>query len=144
MKKRIIIIGGGFTGTRCARKLEKKFSVTLIDCKPYFEFTPSVLRTILEPRHCKKIQRMHSDYLKMSDIIVGKVTGINDKAIYLENGHKINFDYLIISSGSSYASPIKDAGLIPTTRADKLANYHDDLEKAKNILIIGGGLVGGR
>jgi NADH dehydrogenase FAD-containing subunit len=34
-----------------AKALEGSFRVTLIDNKDYFEFTPSVLRTIVEPKH---------------------------------------------------------------------------------------------
>jgi hypothetical protein len=35
----------------CAQYLEDHFHVSIIDNKDYFEFTPSVLRTIVEPHH---------------------------------------------------------------------------------------------
>ncbi len=56
--KRVVIVGGGFAGAYVARNLEKKFDVVLIDTKDYFEFTPSILRTIINPDHAKKIQAM--------------------------------------------------------------------------------------
>ena len=40
VRKNVVIIGGGFAGTLCARELEHYFNVTLIDRKEYFEFTP--------------------------------------------------------------------------------------------------------
>ena len=55
VKKKLVIIGGGFAGSLVARNLEKEFNVTLIDTKPYFEFTPGILRTIVEPDHIKKV-----------------------------------------------------------------------------------------
>jgi len=141
--KKVVIIGGGFTGARCARKLEKKFNVTLIDSKPYFEYTPSILRTILEPKHEQKIQVLHEDYLKNALVINNEVEEISKKEVKLiGQKKKIPFDYLIIASGSSYNAPIKEEGLIPATRAKELAMYHDRLEKAEDVVIIGGGLVG--
>lgn len=47
----MVIVGGGFAGACVAQALEPDFRVTLIDNKDYFEFTPSVLRTIVEPNH---------------------------------------------------------------------------------------------
>jgi apoptosis-inducing factor 2 len=139
--KKIVIIGGGFTGAYCAKNLENDFDVTLIDHKDYFEYTPSVLRTIVEPNHINKIQAMHKDYLKKAKIINAEVTEISKQNVTIKN-KKIPFDYLVIASGSSYNSPIKEEGMIPATRAKELVDCHKDLEKAKKVLIIGGGLVG--
>jgi NADH dehydrogenase FAD-containing subunit len=47
----VVIVGGGFAGAYVAKALEDCFRVTLVDNKDYFEFTPSVLRTIVEPNH---------------------------------------------------------------------------------------------
>lgn len=143
MKKKIVIIGGGFTGTRCARIFEKDdlFEVTLIDKKPYFEFTPSILRTILEPEHEKKIQILHKDYLKKTRIIVDEVIDVSEKWVRTKK-NKIDFDYLVIASGSDYSKPIKEPEIISSNRARELAMYHKRLEKADSVLIIGGGLVG--
>ena len=68
-KKNLVIIGGGFAGSFVAKKLENKFNTVLIDNKDYFEFTPSILRSIVIPRHLKKIQILHRHYLKKSKII---------------------------------------------------------------------------
>ncbi|MDP4039613.1 MAG: FAD-dependent oxidoreductase [Candidatus Pacearchaeota archaeon] len=140
-KKRVVVVGGGFAGSTVARKLEKYFEVILIDTKNYFEFTPGILRTLVEPSHIKKIQVLHSHYLKHSEIITGKVSEIS-KNMVLIGKRKINFDYLIISSGSKYELPIKEQEVIIATRAEHLRSYSRRLEKSENILIIGGGLVG--
>ncbi|MDO8460552.1 MAG: FAD-dependent oxidoreductase [Nanoarchaeota archaeon] len=139
--KRLVIIGGGFAGTHIAKKLENKFEVTLIDNKDYFEFTPGVLRTIVEPLHIKKIQSLHTNYLKKAKVILGRVTNLTDKEVY-SNNKKIPFDYLVICSGSSYNLPFKEKDVVIAIRAKHLRNYHHELVKAHKILIIGGGLVG--
>ncbi len=140
--KRVVIIGGGFAGTYAAKKLEKNFDVTLIDTKEYFEYTPGILRVIVNPKHIKKLQVLHSHYLKRASIIVGKVNEVSRDYVRLKTGRKISFDYLIISSGSSYDFPVKESGIVKTTRASHLRGYYDSLCKAKKVLIIGGGLVG--
>ena len=47
--KNVVIIGGGFAGSVCAKKLEQDFKVTLVDTEDYFEFTPSILRLAVSP-----------------------------------------------------------------------------------------------
>ncbi len=145
--KKIIIIGGGFAGALAAKKLEKeKFSVTLVDAKDYFEFTPSVLRTIFEPEHIKKIQVLHRNYLFKTRIIVGEVKKISEKNVIVKPindfQRKLYFDYLVIASGSSYNSPMKEKNLVVSTRANTLMDCYEKLCSSEKILIIGGGLVG--
>lgn len=139
--KKVIIIGGGFAGSHIARKLEDRFDVTLIDSKDYFEFTPGILRTIVEPDYIKKVQVLHTHYLKRAKVVVGCVDLLAKNYIVLEN-KKIYFDYLAICSGSSYNVPFKEKNIVTVARAKHLRECYDSLCKAKRILIIGGGLVG--
>jgi apoptosis-inducing factor 2 len=139
--KKVVIIGGGFTGAYCAKELQNSFNVTLIDTKNYFEFTPSILRTLVSPKHSNKIQVEHNDYLKKAKFIKDKVIEVTEDFVRT-NSKKHKFDYLIIASGSTYNSPIKESGLVITTRSKHLREAYDKLVKSKEILIIGGGLVG--
>src|SRR3989344_615569 len=101
--KKILVIGGGFAGSYIAKKLEKKFDVTLVDTKDYFEFTPGILRTIVEPEHIKKIQILHSHYLKKTKILIGNVKEVNKDYIKIINtdlafwctGIKPNFEFML-------------------------------------------------
>src|SRR3989344_7070437 len=127
--KKIAIIGGGFAGAYAAKHLEKYFEVTLIDTKDYFEFTPSVLRTLVEPKHIKKIQVLHSHYLTNSKVINDRVIEIRDKSVILKNGKKVKFDYLVLSSGSFYNRPFKCENILSSTRAHDLAEDNNKLKK---------------
>ena len=140
--KRVVVIGGGFAGAYAAKHLEKEFNVTLIDSKDYFEFTPSILRTIVEPFHLKKIQVLHTHYLKRAKIILSCVHELREHEVILRNKKKIFFDFVVIASGSSYQLPIKEKEIVHATRAAHLRDYAEDLNKAKKIVLIGGGLVG--
>ena len=140
-QKRVVIIGGGFAGSTTARKLENDFNVTLVDIKDYFEFTPSVLRTIVEPQHIKKIQTLHKSYLNKAVVVKGNVKEANKKYVIVSK-NKFPYDYLIICSGSEYNLPMKDTSTITAARADVLAKYAKKLKESNSVLIIGGGLVG--
>ena len=139
--KRVVIVGGGFAGAYCAKNLQRDFDVTLIDSEDYFEYTPSILRTIVEPAHMKKIHILHKKYLKKGKFIMGRVDKITAKEVFLGK-KKIKFDYLVIATGSSYPSPIKEQDVVLSIQGKTLRKYHEKLEKAKRILIAGGGIVG--
>src|SRR3989344_6478742 len=139
--KNVVVLGGGFSGSYVAKKLEHNFYVTLIDTKDYFEFTPGILRTIVSPSHIKKIQSVHTHYLKKAKVIKDNVINVNDKEITLKD-KKITFDYLVICTGSRYEFPFKSSNIVSTRRAHDLRGCFDDLKKADNILIVGGGIVG--
>lgn len=139
--KRVVIIGGGFAGTYAAKKLQRDFNVTIIDCKDYFEFTPGILRTITEPEHLNKIQILHKDYLKKAKFICGHVSEVGKNFVKIKN-KIISFDYLIIASGSRYESPIKEQDVLSSARTKEVLDYNFKLKKAKRVTIIGGGLVG--
>src|SRR3989344_147230 len=116
MKKKVVIIGGGFAGSTAARKLENDFKVTLIDLKDYFEFTPSVLRTLVEPQHVEKIQVRHVQYLEKTQIIQEHVKDISTTEVHTAS-QVYPYDYLIIASGSRYESPIKEADMVIAGRS---------------------------
>ena len=141
MKKKVVIVGGGFAGSHVAKSLEKYFDVFLIDTKDYFEFTPGVLRAIVEPLHIRNIQALHNHYLKWAKVIEGGVKKIDRKFVYV-NGKRFRYDYLVIASGSSYEAAFKEQRVVTAARAAHLRDYYDVLCKSKKVLIVGGGLVG--
>jgi len=140
-RKRVVIIGGGFAGTYCAQSLEDQFHVSIIDNKDYFEFTPSVLRTIVEPHHLRKLQVLHTHYLRTASVIQKEVLRVETDHVVVDD-RNINFDYLIINSGSTYQPPFKESRLIGSARGNTLRESYTAIRKAKKILVIGGGLVG--
>ena len=138
--KKIVIIGGGFAGAYTAQYLENDFNVTLIDTKDYFEFTPSVLRTLVEPQHVKKIQVMHTHYLKKARFVRAEVKSVTQKHVLFDH-KKIKYDYLLICSGSRYNKPFKQKQVVLATRGSTLRDYYERICEAKDVLIVGGGAV---
>ncbi len=139
--KRVIVVGGGFAGALAARILEKQFDVVLIDTKDYFEFTPGILRVIVEPNHLPKIQARHIDYLKKARFVKSRAREITDREIKTAR-EVLGFDYAIIACGSRYNQPFKEKDVVISTRGSHLREYAEKTRKAKRIAIIGGGIVG--
>jgi len=143
--KRLVILGGGFSGAYAAKKLEDHFQVTFIDEKDYFEFTPSVLRTLVEPNHIGSIQILHSSYLDMrkTKIVQQRVSNVQSHSLTLMNGEILEFDYLIVCTGSTYHWPFKDgANVVMATRGSSLSKCYQQVKQSEHILVIGGGIVG--
>ncbi|MDP3966097.1 MAG: FAD-dependent oxidoreductase [archaeon] len=139
--KRVVIIGGGFTGANTAKILEKNFEVMLIDTKDYFEFTPSILKTLTNPELFNKIKLNHRDYLKKSRLVLGKAEKISKNSVFV-NGREIFFDYLVIAAGSSYETPLKNHNSSPISKLNNIEGIHKKIEFFKKIVIVGGGPVG--
>src|SRR3989338_3368685 len=140
--KRVVVIGGGFAGTTIARELEGNCSVTLIDTESFFEYTPGILRVLVEPKHYEKLHAKHKDCLPQSKIIIGHVKEIKDRSVLLNDGKRIEYDYLAIASGSNYNSPIKEEDIFFATRVKHLIESYKKIKKSKKIIVVGGGLVG--
>lgn len=140
--EKVVIIGGGFAGTTAAKTLDGKCDLTLIDTEDYFEYTPGILRVLVEPDHYKKLHAKHKDYLKQTKIALGHVIKISDKEVILADNKKVKYDYLIIASGSSYNSPIKEEDTFFATRVKHLLEAHKKIQESKSITVVGGGIVG--
>lgn len=142
MKKKLVIIGGGFAGVEAAARLQNDFHVTLVDKKDYFECYVGAPLAITEPEDLEGMTVLYNQLLENTTIVTGEVTEVTPKEIKLkDNTHP--YDYLIISSGSSYHQPIKpSAEQNLTHRKETFQNWHDQLDKAKSVIVIGGGPVG--
>jgi len=149
-EKKVVIIGGGFAGTEVAKQLEGLLSVTLIDTKDYFEFTPSVLRAVVEPKKLKTIQVPHSSFLhKDITLLQGEVTKVettDSSVTYTSKGSQVeetlSYDYLVITSGSRYNLSFTNPNIICTTKGSHLVDTRDKLQTSDSVIIVGGGYVG--
>ncbi|CAO3663898.1 unnamed protein product [Rhizopus stolonifer] len=142
---RVAIVGGGFTGFTVASILDQmpRFYVTLIDTKDSFEYTPGIVRKIVNPDQSSSLRVRHDAYVKHGRVIIGYTEEIcnNGKSIIV-NGESIDFDYLVVATGSSYSSQLKSSDTSSLYRMSGLEDTYLELLKARRVLIIGGGLVG--
>ncbi|KCV70161.1 hypothetical protein, variant [Fonticula alba] len=141
--RRVVIVGGGMVGAYAALLLDQmpRFHVTLIDTKEYFEFTPGITQVFADPSKVDRFRLPHASYLRNGRIIVGHVNSITPTSVRVENvDHPC--DYMIFASGSSYNSQIKGRNVTTAYRTKKVTNEFQILQRARRVLIIGGGAVG--
>ena len=112
-KKRILVLGGGFAGVDCTRKLESYFQsnydieITIVSDDNFLLFTPMLPQVVagtITPRHivmpiralCKRA-RIYESVVRDIDPVQQHVTleGTPEKI-----GARIHYDYLVIALGS--------------------------------------------
>ncbi|KAI7872825.1 hypothetical protein BDF14DRAFT_1960819 [Spinellus fusiger] len=144
-QKKVVIVGGGFTGFTVASILDHmpRFHVTLIDTKDSFEYSPGIIKMLVRPEETSSLRVRHDTYVKHGRVVIGCAERIeNDATAILVNDELITFDYLVIATGSSYKSKLKSFDISSLYRLSELSVENEQLKKSESILIIGGGLVG--
>lgn len=166
MKKKVVIVGGGFGGLSAAKKLSRsEFEVTLIDKRNYHLFQPLLYQVATAALSPADIAYPLRSILrgKEIEILLGHVNEIDKEAKWISTleGNKISFDYLILACGSTYTyfnSPHFEEyapGLKNITQATEIrkkvllafeeAERELDAEKRKALLtfvVVGGGPTG--
>src|SRR6185295_7009226 len=103
----VVIVGAGFGGLGVAEHLAHvPVNVTLIDRHNYHTFQPLLYQVATSLLNAEDVGApvrsmfRHQDNVKFR---LGTVTGINVPArqIQMENGDKINFDYLVLAGGTT-------------------------------------------
>ena len=103
-KKEVVIVGAGFGGLACARKLRKSgsFRVTLIDRNPYQLFSPLLYQVATASLPEDDIAFPVRTAYREVHFIRAEVTNIDTagKVITLSNGKTLSYDDLILAVGS--------------------------------------------
>jgi len=105
----VVVIGAGFGGLACARKLGNSSArVTVIDRRNYHLFVPllyQVATAALSPADiARPIRRMLARYRNI-EVVLGEVTGIDleGRRVHVAGLADIAFDILVVATGSTYS-----------------------------------------
>jgi NADH dehydrogenase FAD-containing subunit len=143
--KKVIVVGGGYTGTTAAKELDGLCDVTLITPNDQLEHKWAYMRASVVSGW-EKVTRVPLDkLLKRGKIIRGSVTAVSDGSVTLASGKVLTADSIILAHGYGTANL---PGGTPTTTTDSasfmayLKEKQKAVSAAKTILIAGGGPVG--
>ncbi|CAF1159794.1 unnamed protein product [Adineta ricciae] len=141
----VVVVGGGYGGVKCAQLLDKsgQFFVVLIDRKSYFLHNIGTLRACVEKNYANQIMIPYDRALTNGCVVHAEVVSISSNGVFV-HGHEqpIHFNYLVIATGSSYAFPGKVAEPQRNQALSRYSTMREEIYKAQQILVIGGGPVG--
>lgn len=109
-RPRVVVIGAGFAGLNAAKELRRApVEVTLIDRRNFHLFQPllyQVASAALNPSDIAyPIRSVFRRQANLSKVVLAQVTGIDvdSNAIELDDGSKVEFDYLIVATGATHS-----------------------------------------
>ena len=105
--RKVLIIGGGFAGLECARKLanDKRFNVTLLDRTNHHLFQPLLYQvataSLAAPDIARSIRQILAN-AKNVTVLMDEVTAISpdEKTVTGKTGGTYTFDYLVLAAGA--------------------------------------------
>ncbi len=142
MTKKITIIGGGYAGTMLARELDQYAEISLIEPREKWVHNVAMIRAMARPELLDEIMIPYDGLLKSGKIIRGRAASIDGHVAILEDGTEIAGDMIIIATGSTYAAPFKMQGDDEAAFLTKAKQVIAQIDKAKNIAVVGAGAVG--
>ncbi len=134
---RVVIVGAGFGGLRCAHALKgAKAVVTLIDRNNFHLFQPllyQVATAALSPGDIAMATRQIFRDAPATQLLLSTVTGIDpEKRLVLTARREIPYDYLVLATGATHSYFGKDEW---ARHAPGLKHIEDALEVRRRILI---------
>ncbi len=138
VRKRVVILGGGFGGMNAAIGLAKlPVDITLVDRKNHHTFQPllyQVALAVLSPAEiAQPIRSILRDYQNI-EVLMDEAVGFDvpQQRVQLKTGALLEYDYLIVATGSTHSYFGKDqwAKLAPG-----LKTIEDAVEIRRRVLL---------
>ena len=127
----VVVVGGGFAGIKVAMTLDKHVNVILIDRKDFFFISFGALRAAVDPSVAPHLMVPYSKLLQFGHVVQGEVAEIGTKSLKLHGrDEQIPFDYLVITTGTSYAFPSK---VSPAHAKDVLPLYEESAKEIEKV-----------
>jgi NADH dehydrogenase len=109
VRKRVVILGGGFGGINAAMELAKlPVDITMVDRKNYHLFQPllyQVALAVLSPADiAQPIRSLVRDHPNI-DVLMDEAIGFDlpQQRVHLKTSVELEYDYLIIATGSTHS-----------------------------------------
>ena len=110
MGKRIAIVGGGYLGAELAKAMDQIAEVTLIEPRSHFVHASAMIRAVVQPSLVEESLIPYDRLLKRGRVVAARATDVDGECVTLEDGTRVEADYIVVATGSDYATPFKPKG----------------------------------
>jgi apoptosis-inducing factor 2 len=140
--KRVVIIGGGYAGTKLARALDESAEVVLVEPRDAFVHTVAAIRAIVEPTLLDRVIIPYDRLLGRGKVMQDRAVGLGEREVRLAAHGAIEADFIVVATGSRSVKPFKPAGDSIAEFRAATAEAHAALRAATLVAIVGAGAVG--
>jgi NADH dehydrogenase FAD-containing subunit len=135
----VVVIGGGYGGTKAAKALDDVADVTLVDPTEAFVHNIAAWRALVDPEWLERIFFPYEHLLARGRFLRDRAVAVDGRRVTLASGAVLEPDYLVLATGSAYPFPAKtEEPDIASARARHRA-AHEALLAADRALIVGAG-----
>ncbi|MFC4113339.1 NAD(P)/FAD-dependent oxidoreductase [Nonomuraea zeae] len=138
----VVVLGGGYGGVKAAKLLDDVADVTLVDPSDAFLHNLAALRALVAPEWLERIFLPYQRLLVHGRYLQDRAVAVDGRQVTLASGQRLEPDYLILATGSSYAFPAKIGEPDTAEAKAKARTAHEDLVSAERVLLVGAGPVG--
>nr|SBO97602.1 NADH dehydrogenase [Nonomuraea gerenzanensis] len=142
VRPEIVVLGGGYGGSKVARLLDDVADVTLVDPSDAFMHNVAAWRALVEPEWLDRIFVPYRRLLTHGRFLRDHAVAVDGTRVTLASGAVLRPDHLVLATGSAYPFPAK-AGKPDAELAKAEARAaHEALAGAERVLLVGAGPVG--
>ncbi|EJS41865.1 aif1p [Saccharomyces arboricola H-6] len=143
--KNIVIVGAGVFGVSVAnhlyRELGGTYAIKLVTVSDYVYFLPSAVRLTVSKDYTKSISPLKSVLDDGVEVIKDTAVSFDVKRVVLGSGRTIEFDILILATGSKWSDPIGSTYTFGDNYEEYFEREASRISDANHILFLGGGFV---
>jgi NADH dehydrogenase FAD-containing subunit len=138
----VLVVGGGYGGAKVAKALDDVAEVTLVDPSEAFHHNVASLRALVQPDWLDRIFFPYEHLLSNGRFVLDRAVEVEGRRVTLGSGERLEPDYLVLATGSSYPFPAKSDEPSTERARDLYRGAHSVLAEAGRVLIVGAGPAG--
>lgn len=140
----VVVVGGGYGGTMVAKALDGEADVTLVDPRDAFVNVSASMRAMVRADWADRPFFSYKNLLEHGRVVQDAVVSADPSGVVLAGGERIDADYLVLATGSTYPYPARPRSLATSAAqaATDLRATGEQLARARRVLILGAGPVG--
>ncbi|MGH3720772.1 MAG: FAD-dependent oxidoreductase [Pseudonocardiaceae bacterium] len=138
----VVIVGGGYGGISVAKALDDVVDVVLVDPKDSFVHSVAALRGVVSKEWAERMFFGYERLLSRGRVVRDRVVKVDSRGVTTAGGQRIEADYVVLASGSSYPYPAKMDVDDTAEALVKQAMTREQLASASRVLLVGAGPVG--